>query len=507
MTKEISQKSRRVARNTVLLYFRMLLLMFIGLFTSRIVLKSLGVEDFGTYNVVYSIVMMFSVLSNSISSSIQRYFAYSLGKGETDKLKKLFSNALLIQGGLTVLLLLVAETLGVWYLENRAVIPAGRENAAMWAFQCSVVLLAIQLFSIPFNCAIIAHEDMKAYAWISLLEGTLKLAVALALYVTSADKLIIYSILMVCVAIINRGTYAYFCHRNYEETRGRLVFDRECLKSMISFGAWSFTAQGVGVFNTQGVNILNNSVFGVRINAARGIAGQVENIVRQFVSNFLTALNPLVIKTWADSDKDYCFAMVRKGCKFSYLIVLMFAVPFIFESEAILSLWLGTVPGYACTFTRLAVLTVLADMMSNTLAQLIMANGKISTYFLVTSSISAFTFLGTWIAFSMGAGPEYAYAIAIIVFVAISAARLLFSARLCAFPVGTFFKEVVLPLAAVTVLAIAAVWSIGLAWHDGGLLESAVRIICSLIVVAVSTYFIALTPGEKTYIRNLCRRK
>ena len=507
MAQEISQKSKRVARNTLLLYFRMLLLMFIGLFTSRVVLRTLGVDDFGTYNVVYSIVMMFSVLSNSISSSIQRFLAFELGKGDEIRMKKVFSSALLIQCGLVAILFCLAETLGVWYLENKAAIPVGREHAAMWAFQSCTLLLAIQLFSIPFNSAIIVHEDMKAFAWISLLEGALKLCVAITLYFATIDKLILYSVLMVCVAAINRGAYAYFCHRHYKETKSGPRYDRESLKAMLSLGAWSFTAYGVGVFNTQGVNILSNSVFGVRINAARGVAGQIENIVKQFVNNFLTALTPLIVKTWAENDREYCFALVRKGCKYSYLIVLLFALPFIFGADTLLTLWLGEVPDHAVVFTQLAVLTVMADMMSNSLAQLILAEGKVSIYYLVTSSISALTFIGVWIAFSLGAGPESAYVIAIVILITISVARLFFANRLCGFPIGAFLKEVAGPLLVTTLLPLSFTLIPRFFWPGDGLWKALVCILCSVVTVCILAYAIALTPGEKSYIRSLCESR
>jgi len=306
MTTGVSSSSRRVARNTVLLYVRMLLLMLIGLFTSRVVLKALGVEDYGTYNVTYSIIMMFSLLSNSIGTSIGRFIAYEIGSGDKEKIKRVFSSAIFIQTGLVILLFLLAETVGLWYLNEKVNIPEGRESAAFWVFQVSAVMLAIQLLSTPFNCTIIAHEDMKAFAWVSIVEGILKLTIAIFLIHTSWDKLIVYATLMMSVALIIRLIYAFYCKKHFEETCGKLVWDKGTIIAMLKFGGWSTAAYGVGVFNTQGVNLISNTAFGVQINSVRGIAGQVENIVKQFVANFLTALNPLITKTWAHGNKEYC---------------------------------------------------------------------------------------------------------------------------------------------------------------------------------------------------------
>ncbi|MCQ2168258.1 MAG: oligosaccharide flippase family protein [Bacteroidales bacterium] len=496
--------SGKVARNTILLYVRMLVLMVIGLFTSRIVLKCLGVDDYGTYNVVYSLVMMFTVISGSVSGAVNRFLAYELGKEDGKRLKKAFSSAVLIQIACSLLLILIGETLGIWYLRNHVDIPAGRETAAMWVFQCSVFLLVVQLFSIPFNCAIIAHEDMKAFAWISILEGVLKLAVAFALYAFPADKLKVYAVLMVAVSLAVRSAYALYCRKHYEETSGGLVLDRDVVRSMLSMSAWSATAYGVGAFNTQGVNLLSNAAFGVRINAARGIASQIENIVRQLVSNLLTALNPQITKSWASDDRQYCFSIVRKGCKFSYLIVLLFAIPFLFEADYLLDLWLEEVPESASLFTKLAIFCVMCDMMSNSLGQLIMAEGRVGMYYSLLSVISSLSFTGSWIAFSHGFPAHYSYCISITVFCLIAFMRLNLAGKR-GFPLKPFIREVLLPLIAVTVLSSA------LSYIPYRLLEGKEpwRLIATastgVISICALSFILVLTGGERNYLKKVLR--
>jgi len=497
----ISSRSKKVAKNTLLLYFRMLVLMFIGLFTSRIVLKALGVDDYGTYNVVYSIIMMFNVLASSISGSVSRFLAFEIGSGDTDRLKKVFSGAVRIQVGLCILMVLLAETLGLWYFFNKVDISPDRMEAAMWVFQSSVVLLGIQLMSIPFNCAIIAHEDMKIFAWISLLEGFLKLSMALLLLLDWEDKLIIYAVLMAVVAFVIRITYAAYCRKNYDEVKNRAKTDAQTVKAMLSLGAWSFTAQGVGVFNTHGINLLANNFFGVAFNAARGVAGQIENITRQFVSNFLTALNPLITKTWAEENHEYCFELVRKGCKYSILVCLLFAVPFLFESDFILDLWLVEVPDSAAVFTSLAILCVLADMMSNSLSQLVIAKGKVGVYYLITSAVSALTFILSWMAFKMGHPAYVCYCISIVVFSLISLIRLFAVKILCGFPIKAFLTETALPTLAVCLGSVGLTW---LPYHfmAESVLKSIICIATALVAVCLLSFFIALTAGERKYLTD-----
>jgi len=505
MGAEVSTKSKKVARNTVFLYIRMLLLMFIGLFTSRVVLNALGVEDYGTYNVVNSIVMMFTVISNSISTSIGRFLAYEIGSGDARRLKKVFSSAIFIQTGFCILLFILAETVGLWYLNNKIVIPQGREDAAFWVYQASVVMLAVQLFSIPFNSTIIAHEDMKAFALISMLEGLFKFAVAFILYLAVFDKLVLYAILMVALAVVIRSIYAVYCRLHFPESRNPLVWDIDTIRPMMSMGAWSFTAHGIGVFNTQGINLLSNASFGVCINAVRGIAGQIENIVKQFVTNFLTALNPLITKTWAEGGKDYCFSMVRKGCKFSYLIVLFFLVPFVFEADFILKLWLVNVPEATSIFSILAIVCVMIDMMSNSLAQLIVSNGKVALYYIVTSVISALTFFGSWIAYRHGFPAESCYYISAGVLFVIAMARLVIAKKLCGFPIRPFIVETLVPLVVCTVLSFLFSWLLIFLIPIEGAFGSIIAIAVCFLCTAFSVFAAGLSPGERSFVTSSIR--
>ena len=550
---KISERSRRVARNTLLLYLRMLLLLVIGLFTSRLVLQALGEQDYGTYNAVYGMVMMFTLLSGSMSNAISRYMAFELGAagvsagasssdtaaGGGERLRKLFCSAILIQLALVLLLALLVPTLGEWYLSTRMVIPEGSLGKARLVMYASALLLAIQLFSIPYNAVIISREKMKVFAYISVLEAALKLAVAFYLLYTPYDKLICYALCMPAVALLIRSTYAIHCRRSYPECRGAVIIDMGAVRGILGLGGWSFAAGAASTMNTHGLGILSNRFFGVGVNASRAIATQVEGIIKQFVSNFLTALNPQITKSWAEGNRDYCFALVAKGCKFSSLIVLAFAVPFAFEAQTLLELWLGdVVPEGAALFTSLSLFCLLADMGANSIFQLVLSTGRVARYYIVTSLISLLAYILAYISFALGGQAHNAYLACLGVYLICDLVKLLLARGLTGLSLRPFFKEVVLPCLGVglaSALFALVPWLLlgggsgfgscfgscfgsgagsvadSVAGLAGGsvlppLASAAIVCVSSLIGFGLSTWLLALTPGEKTWLLSLLKK-
>lgn len=502
---DISQNSARVAKNTLLLYMRMLLMMAIGLFTSRIVLKALGVDNFGIYNVVYEMVMLFTIVSNSISTAISRFMAYEIGRGDELSQRKVFSSAMIIQTMMSLLLLVLVFTAGLWYLRNVMVMPADRADAAFWVMVCSALLMVVQLYSVPFNATIIANEQMKAFAYISILEALLKLSVALLLWFGSGDVLITYAVLMLGAGLLTRSAYAIYCHRHFAITNGRWIYDGDTIRRMLSFSGWGMMGNCASVLNTKGISLVSNGFFGVGINAARGIAMQVENIVRQFINNFLTALTPQITKSWSGGNAPYSYVLVAKGCKFSYLMTLLFVVPFAFEADMILYVWLGDVPEYAATFARLVMICLLVDLPSYSLFQLVLASGRVSRYYTVISVLLSLVFAGSWIAFSAGAAPQSTYWISIAVYSLIVCSRLYFAHRETAMPAGPFVREAVLPCLAVTAVSVGAD---ALMWYalPAGWLRLMLILCLGTIVMAAATYIIALTPGERTFVIDKAKK-
>ena len=493
------KNGRRVARNAAMLYCRMFLLMFIGLFTSRVVLRELGVEDYGIWNAVGGVVTMFTFVTTAISSAISRYLAYELGRSDREKLRRVFSTGLMVQLLLCLVLAVLVETVGLWMVDAKMVIPEPRAGAARFVLHCSLGVLVLNMLSVPFNAAIIAHERMSAFAYISVGEALLKLLTAVLLGVSAFDKLETYALLMLAVALLVRVTYGIYCRRNFEECGARPKFDRPLFREMAGFAGWNFLGSGTNVLNVQGSNLLVNLFFGVAVNAARGVAAQVELVVKQFATNFLTALNPQITKSWAAGDREYCWSLVAKGAKFAYLAILLFLLPVVLESDMLLRLWLVDVPDGAVLFVRLTMLALLVDMTGNPLLTLQLATGKVRRYYLLTGLLSLLCLPAVWLAFRLGAGAEWAYVCLTAVYLAVLALRLEFARRDAGFPVGRFLREVMLRLIVLTALSSVLPLLVRVLMAEGAL---RLVLVCGLswISVAVCAFGFVLTPGERVLL-------
>ena len=339
--------------------------MGVTLYTSRVVLAALGVVDFGIYNVVGGVVAMFSMLSGSLSIAITRFLTYELGTGNIERLKNIFSSAITIQlliGGLVVLL---AETVGLWFLNSKMVIPHERILAANYVLQFSLITFLINLISVPYNAAIIAHEKMSAFAYISIVEAISKLSVAFLISVAPFDRLIFYAILMCVTALVIRLIYGCYCKRYFEECTYHFIFDKELLKNMFSFAGWNFIGAASSVLRDQGGNIVINLFCGPAVNAARGIAYQVNNAISGFVSNFMMALNPQITKSYATGDKEYMMTLIHQGARLSFYILLILSLPVIIDAHYILTLWLKIVPEHTTLFVQLVLIFAMSESISN----------------------------------------------------------------------------------------------------------------------------------------------
>ena len=510
---EISENSRRIARNTILLYFRMLLLMVIGLFTSRVVINSLGMDDYGIYGAVGGVVMLFTVVTNSVSQSISRYITWHLGRGGRpgaggreaavpggpDQLHSVFSTAVIMQLLFCVLLLVLTETLGLWWMHNRMQIPAGREDAAFWVLQCSMGVLMVSLLSVPFNATIISHERMDVFAWISLGEASLKLGVAVLIFLSPSDKLKLYAVLMLSVAVLVRLAYGIVCRRLFAETRGRIVFDSRLLKEMTSFAGWNVLGSGAYIVNTQGINQMVNVFFGVAVNGARSIALQIENIIKQFISNFLTAINPQITKSWAGADKSYCFQLVGKGVKYSGLILLALGIPLLLETPALLRLWLGHIPENGVIFIRLTLACVLSDLLLNPLLTLIQADGRIKGYYLVSSAVALLCFGASWIAFALGAPAYASYVFFAIAYALVDVVKVIWARKLTGYTLQALWADALRPLIVTSVLAAA----VPVLLHfvlPAGLWRLLAVLAAEVLLLPAACWAAALTPGEREFV-------
>ena len=453
--REHTEDTKRIAKNTMMLYIRMLFNMLVSLYTSRVVLDALGVEDYGIYNVVGGFVAMFSLISSSLSSSVGRFFTYELGRGDIDRMKRAFSTSLLIHVVLAIIIFVLMETIGVWFLNNKMTIPVERLYATNWVFQASVLSFMLNLLSVPYNASIVSHERMSAFAYIGILDVILRLLIVLFIAHSSwyFDHLIVYSLLLVAVGILMQSIYWKYCRRNFEECRLKLSFDKPYWKEMSSFACWNFIGCTAGLLNYHGVNILLNLFVGPILNAARGIAMTVNSAVAGFANNFMTALNPQITKSYAAGDMNYCHSLVERGSRFSFFIMLIIALPVFLEAEFVLTLWLKQYPPHTVNFIRLVLILTMVDILSNTLITLANATGKIRNYQLGVGLMLLMNFPLSYLCLYLGCPPESAFFVAIGVALACMVLRLAFLRKMAKLSMTAYFKNVCVKVLMVAVVA------------------------------------------------------
>ena len=495
-----SQNSKRIAKNTIMLYFRMLFLMVISLYTSRVILKSLGVEDYGIYNVVGGFVAMFSMISTSLAGAISRFITFSLAKDSPERVREVFSTSIIIQIALCILLLLIAETVGLWFINNKMVIPTDRLFAANWVFQISVLTTMIQLISIPYNGLIIAHEKMSAFAFIGIYEGITKLLIAYIIPYASTDSLILYAILMCLLSVSVRLLYGYYCSKKFPETKLKFIWDKTLIKNMFGFAGWNFIGSTASVLRSQGINILINIFCGPAVNAARGIAMQVNNAISGFCSNFTTAVRPQITKSYAVGEKDIYENLVMKTSKLSFLILMVLCIPLIVESNYIINLWLVEVPEYTIEFVCIILLLTMVDSFSGPLTHLLLATGNIKKYQLVTGGILLLNFPLAYILLKLGFSPVSTVLSTIAISIVCLFVRLLFLKNMLQFPIRKFFTNVILKSIIVFSLCFLFIIPIKYFIPSDNFKKFATNLVLTGIICVLVSYFFGLTKSEKTFI-------
>ena len=504
--KEQHTNNRRVAKNTMMLYVRMIVMTLIALYTSRKVLQVLGVSDYGVFNAVGGVVTMFSVLSSSLSTAVSRYLTFELGRGDKNRLKAVFSTSLNVQFTIAVLIVLLGAVAGGWFLNAKMNIPMARMDAANWVLYCSLFAFALNLVSVPYTASIVSHERMNVFAYMSILEATLKLSVVFLLFWSPYDKLKTYAVLLLVVAIVIRYIYAVYCKRSFEECTYHFIHDVPLLKEMTQFAGWNFFGNAAWIFNNQGINILINIFFGVTLNAARGIASQVEALVMQFVNNFMTALNPQITKTYAVGDLNNMHQLVCRGAKFSFFLMMFFAIPFCFETHRILSLWLGVVPDYAVAFVRLTFLASMCTLLGNTLVTAQLATGKIKKYQIVMTLVGVWVFPLTWLAYKLGGDAIWAYIIFCIIYFALIFVRIYLVKDLIKLSWKQYVKEVLVKSAVVGLIAIVPPLLVYILMPPT-MLRFIVLLLVSVIASILTIYWVGMNKTERASIMNLINDK
>ncbi len=414
---ENSANNKRIAKNTLMLYMRMLISMAVSLYTSRITLNALGVEDYGIYNVVGGFVGMFSMLSGSLSSAISRFITFELGRGDQKRLNTVFSTSVIIQLVLSLIIVVLVESFGVWFLTHKMVIPADRIFAAKWVLHLSLLSFVFGLISLPYNATIIAHEKMSAFAYLSLLDVFWKLLIAYLLTMTLSDRLILYASLLCGISLVMRLIYGIYCKLNFEECKNfRWVFDQKLFKEMFGFAGWNLIGASSAVLRDQGGNILINTLGGGPVvNAARGIASQVNAAVGGFVSNFMTALNPQITKSYASGDYKYMMTLIFQGARLSFYMLLILSLPIIISTSYILTLWLNIVPEYTVIFVRLVLVFAMCESISNPLITAMLATGNIKNYQIVVGGLQLMNLQLSYVLLKLGFPAYFVLVVAIFI--------------------------------------------------------------------------------------------
>ncbi len=494
------KNSIRLFKNTGMLYIRMFLIMLVNLYMSRVVLNILGVEDFGIYNIVGGVVVLFSFINSALSAATQRFLSFALGQQDLEKLKRTFSMSLTTHISISLVVLLFAETIGLWFLNAKLNIPAERIIAANWVYQFSILTLIIQIIQVPYNASIIAYEKMSFYAYVGFIEAGLKLAIIFLLNFGGFDKLIYYASLISIVAFLTFLVYNIYCTKKFDSCKYYFFWDLNLYKSLLSFSGWSLFGSLANVGSNQGVNILLNLFYGVTVNAAMGIANQVNAALNNFVINFQTAFRPQIVKSYAQKDRDYLMQLIFQTSKFSFFLLYIIALPILLNTEDILQIWLVNVPKYSVEFCQLILIFSLIETISGPLWMSVQATGKIKNYqIIIGSNILSNLFFG-YIFLLLGYNPIIIFWIKIIVNLFTLFARVLFLKKMIQLSIKLFLKKVVLRILFVVTISLPLPFL--LLYFTSGIWGIFFVTFISLLAVSISIYFVGILSTEQVLIKN-----
>ncbi len=503
---DTSESNKRIAKNTALLYVRMLFTMGVGFYTSRIILDALGFVDYGIYNVVGGIVSTLSVLNGSMAGATQRWITIALGKENLEYLKKVFTIGVTAQVIIAVLVFLIIETVGLWYLYNYAVIPEDRMNASFWVFQISTITTVLSILNVPFMGAIMAHEKMGAFAIFSIIDVVMKLVICYAVYATTSDKLIIYAILLMVTYVINFFIQQIYCYKKFEEARFKMGWDKQILKEMWSLAFWSMSGNIAYLGYSQGITLLINLFFGPAMNAAASIANQAGNIINQFSSNFQTAMNPQITKNYAKEQFKEMHDLVFRSSKFSYFLMLIFVVPLFFEANLLLSVWLKEVPEHSVYFMRLGLFISMFMAVRNPLVVSAQANGDLKKYQFVVIPILLLVTPVSYVILKLGGIPETtSYVMLVIIIIAVFASAYMLR-DMIHLDFMDFVKKVMLKILIVTVLSFSLPTLVYM-MMDEGIIRFLVLGTTSVFSCVISIFKIGLTSSERVFVTNMIMSK
>lgn len=499
--------NKKIAKNTLFLYFRMMLLIAINLYASRLVLKLLGVEDYGIYNIVGGVVNMFTFMGGAMTAATQRYLNYYLGQNDIVNLQRVFNASIRIHVIAALFVVLLCESIGIWFLYNKMVIPADRLNAAFWAFQCSIIATAGVVLSYPYNADIIAREKMSAFAYISIYEALMKLVIIYLLYVSSVDKLVLYAtfymFVQLSVTLVNR----VYCHRHFEETKFmRNGIKWNMIKELMSFSGWNFLGNISAVLLLQGTNILLNLFFGPVVNAAKGISVQVQSVINQFFTNFQTAQNPQIVKTYAAGEYDEMHKLIFRSSRISFYLALVVIVPIVFKVDGILDLWLEKVPEYTSTFVIYTLMFSLIQTIAMPVHMGCMATGKVRKLMVGTSAVFFLVVPIGYLGLKYTENPVAIFQLMLLLYIVAQVVRVNITARLVKFSRIKYVKETIFPIFLTGIVCFTICGLLSLPFNNK-FIGIACYSVCTLLITLPASYYLGMDKEERAYIYQFLKNK
>ncbi|MBQ7622256.1 MAG: lipopolysaccharide biosynthesis protein [Bacteroidales bacterium] len=501
----VSTSNRTIARNTMLLYLRQFIILAISLYTSRLVLATLGVSDYGIYNVVGSVVTMFVFIRSAMGNATNRYIAFAIGKGETDRLKTIFSTCLYVHLLLALIIVLLTETVGLWLLYNKLDIPDGRMNAAFWVMQFSILTCAVGVLCVPYDAEMIAHEKMGAFAFLSIVEVTMKLLLVYLLRVIPFDRLIFYGLFLLLVQLMNRVIYGVYCWRKFPETRNAGRRDPALIKEMFGFAGWNLLGNMAAIVCAPLINVFLNMFFGPVVNAARGVALQVQGAVRSFISNFQLAVIPQITKNYASGNLERMKTLIISSSKLSFFLFLIMAMPLFLEADSLLSVWLVKVPEHSVNFMRLVLLVMLAESWEQPLHNANLATGKIKVFQTAKGVSLLMTLPLSYLALKLGAPAESVFVIQLLVTLSSLIIQLFILRPQLGLSLRKYFSEVFGRTFIVTLVS-AVLPVLSLRFFGDGAAAVIAVILISVLSVCVTVYYLGLNAPEKDFVRGYIRK-